>query len=74
MYTCDVVDPWYYMYKNKHWTDHSVKKSLLSHYSMYDDDDYDHRRTGPVSFRGAEVSCPNMLSHCLTENQVVFPE
>ena len=21
-----------------------------------------HRRTGPVSFRGAEVSCPNMLS------------
>ena len=21
-----------------------------------------HRRTGPVSFRGAEVSCPNILS------------
>ena len=33
-----------------------------------------HRRTGPVSFRGAEVSFPNILSIACPENQVVLPK
>ena len=35
-----------------------------------------HRRTGPVSFRGAEISCPNTeyFIHCFPENQLVLPE
>ena len=34
-----------------------------------------HRLTGPVSFRGAEVSClNNYFIHCLRENKVVLPE
>ena len=39
---------------------------------------YIHRRTGPVSFRGggggAEVSCPHILSIACPKNQVVLPE
>ena len=33
-----------------------------------------HRRTGRVSFRAAEFSCPNIFCHCLHENQVDLPE
>ena len=33
-----------------------------------------HKRTGRVSFREAEVSCLNIFFHCLHENQVVLPE
>ena len=33
-----------------------------------------HRHTGPVSFRGAEVSCPKIFSIACPENQVVLPE
>ena len=29
---------------------------------------------GRVSFRGAEVSCPNNFVHCLHVNQLVLPE
>ena len=32
-----------------------------------------HGCTGPISFKGAEVGCPNFL-HCLPENEVVLPE
>ena len=31
------------------------------------------KHTGWVSFRGAEVSCPNIVFHCLHENQMVCP-
>ena len=33
-----------------------------------------HRGTGPVSFKGAEISCPNIFSISCPKNQVVLPE